>query len=82
MTPHGSDKPRMNNTEDDYGLDDLSSGDETDDEDNPRKRIPAWAQKDGLKSTISRQYYRQIKPEVVFQVCVYFYFRFLTSKLL
>lgn len=69
MTPHGCDKPRVNKTEDDYGLDDLSSGDETDDDENPRKKVPSWATKEGLRMTMNTQYYRRIDPIAVFTGC-------------
>ena len=70
MTPHGCDKPRVNKTEDDYGLDDLSSSDETDDDENPRKKVPSWATKEGLRMTMNTQYYRRIDPIAVFTVLI------------
>lgn len=44
MTP---DKKYAPSTADNYNVDDLSSGDETDNEDNPRKTVPKWA--NGIK---------------------------------
>ena len=41
---------------DNYNIDDLSSGDETDDDQKPRKAVPAWAQKSVLHSALKRQY--------------------------
>ena len=59
MTPQGQDKWDANpSTMDNYNIDDLSSGDETDDDERPRKAIPAWAQKNALKSALRRQYKR------------------------
>jgi len=69
MTPQFSDKARSMNNEDDYGLDDLSSGDETDDEDNPRKNIPNWAKKYELTYALRRQYKIRIDAESVFGSC-------------
>ncbi|KAI3422239.1 hypothetical protein GPALN_012769 [Globodera pallida] len=42
------DKIPIPSTEDNYNVDDLSSADETDPEDSPRKQIPKWAQKEAL----------------------------------
>jgi len=38
-----------------YGLDDLHSDDSTDEEDEPRKPIPSWAQGENLKAIIAEQ---------------------------
>ena len=47
-----------------YNIDDLDSGDETDDDENPRKKIPNWA---NMKSTLfkslsQRQYQSRGNP--------------------
>ena len=69
MTPKGSDKPRVTNSADDYGLDDLSSGDDTDNEDEPRKKIPQWASKSELSSCLRIQYSKRSTPQQVFAGC-------------
>ena len=58
ITPHRCDKPRINKSEDDYGLNDLYSGDETDNDENPRKKVPSGATKEELRMTMNTQYYR------------------------
>ncbi|GMT03807.1 hypothetical protein PENTCL1PPCAC_25981, partial [Pristionchus entomophagus] len=50
MTP---DKIYVAATATNYGLDDLDSGDETDDENNPRKKVPKWAIHPQLTRTIA-----------------------------
>jgi len=37
-------KVHLPSTEENYNVDDLSSGDETDNDENPRKTVPRWAQ--------------------------------------
>lgn len=53
----------------DYGLDDLGSGDETDEDDNPRKRVPEWASKEGLRQSVKTQYHRRVNHEDIFRGC-------------
>ncbi|XP_052811451.1 inner centromere protein A-like isoform X3 [Mya arenaria] len=54
MTPkHNSHSASLEN----YCIDDLNSGDDTDDEDHPRKKIPDWAQGTHLKTQLIKQYY-------------------------
>jgi len=50
----------MNN----YNIDDLDSGDETDDDENPRKKIPTWANMKStlFKSSTQRQYQSRASP--------------------
>ena len=53
-----------------YGLDDLSSGDDTDDECQPTKRVPSWAQGIDLKTQLMQQFYTNIVPEDIFINCM------------
>ncbi|CEF65134.1 Translation initiation factor IF-2, mitochondrial [Strongyloides ratti] len=53
MTP---DKVPQPSTEDDYNIKDLSEGDGTDDEDNPRKVVPKWAREENLLLALKKQY--------------------------
>jgi len=49
MTP---DKVFQPSSENDYNVNDLSSNDDTDDENNPRKQVPRWAEKAALRSHV------------------------------
>uniref|UniRef100_A0A915PQ48 dolichyl-P-Glc:Glc1Man9GlcNAc2-PP-dolichol alpha-1,3-glucosyltransferase n=1 Tax=Setaria digitata TaxID=48799 RepID=A0A915PQ48_9BILA len=50
-----------------YDVDSISSGDETDDEENPRKPIPLWAQGEQLKNTLRTQVIQPpIDPDAFF----------------
>ncbi|NXD59711.1 INCE protein, partial [Corvus moneduloides] len=51
--------------ENSYGLD-LNSDDSTDDESNPRKPIPAWADGAQLQQTIVHQYYHPVDVDALF----------------
>ena len=63
MTPAN---PRVSN----YGIDDLSSGDSTDEEDRPKKPIPPWAKGDKLRVIMAAQeegvYCGSVNPSLIF----------------
>ena len=50
--------PHRPSTHDNYVIDDLGSDDDTDDEDNPRKKIPQWAEKQQLRAALVKQSYK------------------------
>jgi len=52
-----------------YGIDDLGSDDSTDDESEPTKRIPSWAQGSNLKIQLHTQFYTNINPDDIFINC-------------
>ncbi|CAJ0563010.1 unnamed protein product, partial [Mesorhabditis spiculigera] len=54
-TPDEPKEEKKRLTEDNYDIDDLNSGDETDDEDKPRKKIPAWATGNALRNCVRSQ---------------------------
>ncbi|PIK35467.1 hypothetical protein BSL78_27706 [Apostichopus japonicus] len=51
-------------SEENYGIDDLHSGDSTDDEDDPRKVIPKWAQGVALRDLCVKQYLHQNSDDI------------------
>jgi len=71
MTPQGEDKWALHpSSSENYNIEDLDSGDETDDDQRPRKKVPAWANMKSsvFKSAILRQYKeRTINPTEIFQ---------------
>ncbi|XP_061577647.1 inner centromere protein B-like isoform X3 [Cololabis saira] len=56
ITPKGGNKPAMSKSQEDYGMD-QNSDDSTDDESDPRKPIPSWAEGPNLKLIIMKQYF-------------------------
>ncbi|KAL1431034.1 hypothetical protein MTO96_014442 [Rhipicephalus appendiculatus] len=56
ITPHRSElPPEPNKNKDNYDIEDLNSGDETDDDEKPRKEVPAWATGAALKALVAQQ---------------------------
>jgi len=53
-----------------YSIDDLNSDDSTDDESEPCKRIPSWAQGIELKTQLIYQFHNNINPENIFTHCM------------
>ena len=68
ITPHRSDKVVIPSTFENYNIDDISSGDETDDDDNPKKKVPAWANKHTLIKKLKAQYSFNHNIQDIFQV--------------
>ncbi|XP_031967684.1 inner centromere protein-like isoform X2 [Corvus moneduloides] len=65
-SPQGAQEPGSPPAdENSYGLD-LNSDDSTDDESNPRKPIPAWADGAQLQQTIVHQYYHPVDVDALF----------------
>lgn len=56
ITPHRSElPPEPNKEKDNYDIHDLNSGDETDDDEKPRKQVPLWAKAPSLNQLLVRQ---------------------------
>ena len=52
--------------QDNYGLDDLNSDGDTDDEDNPRKEVPKWAEGTALRTALLKQCYMPPDIDAIF----------------
>lgn len=56
ITPHRSElPPEPIKDKNNYDIEDLNSGDETDDDEKPRKEVPAWAKGAALHALVARQ---------------------------
>merc|ERR1712243_451319 len=58
--------PEPFQNEDDYGLEDLRSDQDTDDEDDPRKQIPKWAEGASLRTALIKQCYMPVDLDRIF----------------
>ncbi|XP_050193223.1 inner centromere protein-like [Myiozetetes cayanensis] len=66
MPPKGVQRPGSPSAdENDYGLD-LNSDDSTDDENDPRKPVPAWADGAQLHQAVLHQYYHPVDVDALF----------------
>lgn len=63
MTPHVP-KQFEPSTEENYNINDISSEDETDDEERPRKTVPKWAKGALLRSALIQQYYNSTPVKI------------------
>merc|ERR1712059_159391 len=61
-------EPLLN--EDDYGLDDLQSDQDTDDDEAPRKQIPKWAEGSSLRTSLLKQCYMGPDLDQIFKTIV------------
>jgi len=71
MTPHRLElPPEPSKNEDDYGLDDLNSEEDTDDDENPKKQVPKWADGALLRTALLKQSYMTPDLDLIFEVPV------------
>ena len=52
-----------------YDIDNLASGDETDDDEQPRKQVPKWAEAKELINSTRQQYGKKLDYENLFGSC-------------
>ncbi|XP_070384363.1 inner centromere protein-like isoform X2 [Dermacentor albipictus] len=69
ITPHKSElPPEPNKDKDNYDINDLNSGDESDDDEEPRKEVPAWAKGAALNKLVAQQHAKSISGLELFGV--------------
>lgn len=54
--------------EDNYDISSMHSGDSTDDEEKPRRPVPAWAKGPALKAALYHQFLSTVDPTAIFPV--------------